>query len=111
MEGTTIAQIDIDNAKGKYGEQNVKIATLPLDDDGNNFRDVLMKKPGRKAISQYQMWADKNADKANEILVNDCLILEKDKTEIKADQGGLFMAALDAAAQLIPVRKAVIKNC
>lgn len=102
-----ISQEMIDDAKTKYKDNNVKIAELPKDDDRNEFLTVLVRKPDRAVLSEFSKWADKNPGKADEILVNSCLLSHKD--EVKADDG-LFAGAVDAIAQLISVRKATIKN-
>lgn len=103
-----ITQEMIDAAKAKYPKEgHVKIAELPKDDDGNEYLAVLVRKPDRQVISEFSKWADKNPGKADEILVNACLLSHKE--EVKADDG-LFGACVDAVAQMISVRKAVLKN-
>lgn len=104
-EGITEEQV---NAwKDRYGADKVKGASLPLDDNGENFLDVVVRAPGRKELSEFEKWVDRNPDKAKEILVNSCLLTRKD--EVKASDD-LFLAAFDAISQLLPIRKAVIKN-
>lgn len=95
-------------AKEKYGDKKVKIAELPKDDNGDEFLSVLVRVPDRKTLDEFEKWMDKSPGKAKEILLNACLLSHKD--EVKADDG-LFLSAVEAIAQLIPIRKAVIKNC
>lgn len=95
-------------AKEKYGEDKVKIAELPLDDDGKNILEVLVRVPDRKIIGEFEKWADKNPDKSKEILVNACLLTFVE--QVKSDDT-LFFTAVNAIAELIPIRKAIIKNC
>jgi len=97
----------IQSFKDRYGETKVKLACLPKDDDGNEFLNVIVRVPDRKTLSEFEKWADKNPDKAKEIMVNACLLSCKD--EVKADDG-LFFGAFDAIAKLMPVRSAIIKN-
>jgi hypothetical protein len=85
----------------------VKLASLPLDDDGKEYLDVIVKAPDRNAMNEFEKWIDKNPGKAKEILVNACLLTRKD--EVKASDD-LFAGAFDAIANLIPIRKAIIKN-
>ncbi|MGP1514460.1 MAG: hypothetical protein ACTTJH_00685 [Bacteroidales bacterium] len=91
----------------RYGENKVKIAQLPMDDDGKAYKKVIIRVPDRKVMSEFEKWMDKNPDKAKEIMINACLLSGKD--EVKADDG-LFFGAADAIAQLIPVRVAIVKN-
>lgn len=102
-----ITQEMIDAAKLKFKESHIKLAELPMDDDRNEFLTVLVRKPDRSVLSEFSKWSDKNPGKADEILVNSCLLSHKD--EVKADDG-LFAGCVDAIAQLISVRKATIKN-
>jgi len=101
--GATDAQIE-DWKKTWPGVTRVE---LPADDNGDNFVGAVLKAPDRKVMSEWEKWSDKNPDKAKEIMINGCFLTRKD--EVKADYG-LFAAAFDACAQLIPVRKAVLKN-
>lgn len=92
--------------KNAWGSK-VRMASLPKDDDGNEFMDVIVRVPDRRTLSEFEKWIDKNPDKAKEIMINSCLLSHKDV--VKADDG-LFAGAYDAIAQLIPIRKAIIKN-
>jgi hypothetical protein len=93
--------------KDRYGDNKVKLATIPRDDDGNETMDVIVRVPGRKELSEFEKWIDKNPDKAKEILINSCLLTNKD--EVKANED-LFLGAFDAIAKLLPIKTAVIKN-
>jgi len=93
--------------KERYGEDKVKGASLPKDDDGNEFLDVVVRVPDRKIVGEFEKWVDRDPNKAKEILINACLLTSKD--EVKANDG-LFYGAFDAIANLLPVRKALIKN-
>ncbi len=93
--------------KERYGEGKVKLASLPLDQNGDKFMDVIIRTPGRKELSEFEKWIDRNPDKAKEILVNSCLLTSKE--EVKAVEE-LFLAAADGIIQLLPTPKAVVKN-
>ena len=103
-----ISEADIKALVERYGERKVKIASLPKDDDGNEFMDVIVRVPDRKCLGEFEKWADKSPDKAKEILVNACVLSKKEV--VKADDG-LFFGAFDAVTKLIPVRTAIVKNC
>ncbi len=93
--------------KERYGENKVKLALLPRDDDGNETMEAVVRVPDRKTMGEFEKWVDKNPDKAKEILINACVLSGKD--EIKADEG-LFYGAFDALVKLIPIRTAIVKN-
>jgi len=103
-----ITQAMIDEAKAKHGEGKVKFIDLPLDDDSTEFKTVLACVPTRTVVGQFQKFADSEPKKSQEILVKACLLSHKD--EVLAEDG-LFYGALNAIAELIPVRKGIIKNC
>lgn len=98
----------IAEAKAKHGEDKVRILSLPLDDDNTEYKEVLAVVPKRQVIGMYQRFADSDPNKAQEILVKNCLLSHKE--EVLADDG-LFFAALALIAKLIPVREGSIKNC
>lgn len=98
----------IAGAKTKYGENNVKYLELPLNDEGTEHKTVLACVPSRAVLGQYRRFADTDPKKADEILVKNCLLSHKD--EVLADDG-LFYGALTGIADLIPARKAIVKNC
>jgi hypothetical protein len=97
----------VSQAKAKYGDKNVKIMELPLDDNGEAAKPVLVKVPDRNIISQYRKYADSDPKKADEIMVKNCVLSHKE--EVLADDG-LFYGALNGISSLIPIRTAVIKN-
>jgi hypothetical protein len=94
-------------AKGKYGNDKVKLIDLPLDDEGSAYKTVLATVPSRTVIGQYRRYSDTDPNKADQILVKACLLSHKE--EVLADDG-LFYGALSGIANLIPIRKAIIKN-
>jgi hypothetical protein len=104
-----ITQEMITAAIEKYGTGKVATAQLPKDDNGTDHLNVVIHQPGREAMGQYMNLIDKNTARANEVLVKACIDDKEAIKEIFADTG-LFLAAVDACAQLIPVRKSIIKN-
>ncbi len=93
--------------KERYGSDKVKMASLPMDDNGDKYLDVIVRVPDRKTMSEFEKWLDKNPDKAKTLLINSCLLTGKE--QVKADDA-LFFGAFDAIAELIPVRKSIVKN-
>lgn len=108
LAAITISPEAITAAKEKYGEDKVKVADLPLDDNNEQFLPVLMTVPTRKTLGEFEKWSASQPDKAKEILLNACLLTSKD--EVKSDDA-LFLTAVNAIADLIPIRKAIVKNC
>jgi hypothetical protein len=105
-----ITQEAIDEALRKYGEGKVKMASLPLDDEGTEHMHVLIHEPDINTMGQYQQWSDKNWKKSNEILIRGCVLGGKDVCDEIIGSTGLFFSAVDACVGMIPVRKAVVKN-
>jgi hypothetical protein len=103
-----ITQTMIDEAKLKHGTTNVKFIDLPVDEEATSYKTVLAVVPTRTVVGQYRRYADTDPKKADEILVKACILSHKD--EVLADDG-LFYGALTGVAELIPVRKAIVKNC
>lgn len=97
----------ISEAKRKYGEDKVRLVEL-IDDNTGNSKTVLAVVPTRTVIGQYKRFETNDPKKAEEILVKACLLSHKD--EVLADDG-LFFGALSGIAELIPVRRSVVKNC
>lgn len=104
-EGITEAMVE--TAKAKHGNDKVRLIDL-LDEDGSAVsKTVLAVVPSRVVVGQYRRWAETDPKKADEIIVKACLLSHKD--EVLADDG-LFYGALAGIAELIPVRKAIVKN-
>lgn len=94
-------------AKEKYGADKVKIIDLPTNEDETEFMSVLAVVPSRKIVGQYQRYSSTDPNKADEILVKNCLLTGLDA--VLADDG-LFYGAVTGIAQLIPIRKGIVKN-
>lgn len=80
---------------------------LPLDDDGNDFIEVIVCIPSRGIMGEYLKYQNSNPAKAQEILVKNCLLT--DKEQVLADDA-LFLTCVSALADLIPIRQKVIKK-
>ena len=104
-EGITEAMVA--DAKVKHGEDKVKLIDLPLDADNSGNITVLACVPSRTVLGQYRRWEGSDPKKADEILVKACLLSHRD--QVLADDG-LFYGALTGIADLIPVRKGIVKN-
>lgn len=103
-----ITQEMIAEAKKKHGAEKIRLIDLPLDEAGTAYKTVLARVPDRPTVGQYRRFADADPKRADEILVKNSLLSHKE--EVLADDG-LFYGALEGIAQLIPVRKAIVKNC
>jgi hypothetical protein len=103
-----ITRVMIDAAKQKYGNDKVKLIDILKENSDEVDKTVLAAVPSRFVIAQFMQNADKDAKKSHEILVKNCLLSHKE--EVMADDA-LFMGAVNGIAELIPIRKTVIKNC
>ena len=102
-----VSQETVDAWKERYGDTKIKLAELPLNDDRTQFLAVIGRVPDRKTVGEFEKWMDKDPNKSKEILLNACLLTEKDK--VKADDF-LFYGAFDFITNLLPVAKSTIKN-
>lgn len=102
-----ITQEMITNAQTKYGINRVMYAEIPVSDDTDETLTVLVRRPDRQVMGEFQKWMEKNPNKSDDILVQNCLLSHKE--QVKADEG-LIMGVVDAISQLIVIRKAKIKN-
>lgn len=91
----------------KYGEKNLRIIELPLDDMNTDYIDVSVRIPDRNTMSQFMKYQDINPKKAQEILIKQCLLSHKE--QVMGDDA-LFMTAVSQIAELIPIRDARIKK-
>lgn len=92
--------------KERYGENKVKLAKL-TNEAGETTLAVIVRVPDRKTLGEFEKWIDRNPMKSKEIMVNACLLTEKER--VKADDE-LFYAAFDAITELLPLRKAIVEN-
>lgn len=75
---------------------------LPLDDNHVDYQEVLAVVPSRNVVGQHLRFAKENPNKAQEILIKNCLLTSKE--EVLADDG-LFYSAVGLISDLIPIRE------
>lgn len=94
--------------KERYGEKKVKKARIKDDDNVFEPFDVVIRRPGRTDMSEFEKWIDKRPDKAKELLIKAC-VLSPNKEEILADEDK-FLMTFNAVAEMLPISKVEIKN-
>lgn len=99
----TVSQDVID----KIGKDNLRRIDLPLDDNNNEVLEVIVSIPDRRTMGQYLKYQNVNPAKAQEILVKNCLL--SDKEQVLSDDA-LFLTCVSALAELIPIRENKIKK-
>jgi hypothetical protein len=104
---TKVSKTISEELKKKHGEKNLRRVELPLDDNGDEALEVIVAVPDRRTMAQYLKYQNVNPGKAQEILVKNCLLTDKD--EVLADDA-LFLTCVSALAELIPVRENKIKK-
>lgn len=92
---------------GKYKEKDLRRLFLPLDDDNNEELEVIATVPSKSVMGQYMKFMDSNPVKANDILINHCVLTSKER--IKNDDG-LYWTCVSELAGLLPIRQGRVKN-
>lgn len=95
-------------AKVKYGADKVKYIDILKENSDDVEKTVLACVPSRNIIGQYRRFCDTDPKKADEILVKNCLLSHKEEI-IASDP--LFYGAVNGLAEMIPMRRAIVKNC
>lgn len=90
-----------DNFKKEHGEK-LKSLILPLDDDATEELEVLALVPSRSVVGQHLKFLQTDPKKAQEILVKNCLLTDK---EVVLADDGLFYATATLLTELIPIRQ------
>lgn len=103
-ETKKLSEEQITTAGGKEALRRIE---LPLDDDGNEVIEVIVCVPDRRTMGQYLKYNNVNPTKAQEILVKNCVLTDKD--QIMKDDA-LFLTCVSALAELIPIRENKIKK-
>ncbi|MDD2984673.1 MAG: hypothetical protein PHQ74_14940 [Crocinitomicaceae bacterium] len=85
----------------------LKSVLLPMDNLGKQQLEVIVRVPSRDTVTNYMRFIDAQPKKAQELLINYCLLTSKD--EVNEDDN-LFFTAVGAIAELFPIRQAIIKN-
>lgn len=91
----------------QYGKEKLRILVLPMDELSMESIEVVVKIPDRSTISQVMKFMNENPKKANDILINSCLLTSK---EIVNADDGLYFTCATGIAELMPIRQASIKN-
>ena len=89
------------------GKEQLRRVDLPLDDMGDDVLEVIVCVPDRRTMGQYLKYQNVNPAKAQEILVKNCLLTDKD--QVLADDA-LFLTCVSALAEIIPIRENRIKK-
>jgi hypothetical protein len=105
VHGLTPTQIE--DLKAKHGI--LKVAEL-FDSEGKSQGFVVLGKPSAAVIGQFEKFIDKDPMKARGILVNGTVLTRTDEFKDMDRNSEVYAAVFDAAAQMIPVGKAVLKN-
>ncbi|OWP83883.1 hypothetical protein BWK59_08175 [Flavobacterium davisii] len=96
-----VASETISSLKIEHG-QDLRKLTLPANEDETEFIEVMAVVPKRKIIGQYQKYERIDPLKAQEIVVKNCVLTDKEK--VLADDG-LFYSAFTALTELMPIRQ------
>lgn len=89
------------------GKEQLRRVELPLDDIGDEVIEVIVCVPDRRTMGQYLKYQNANPAKAQEILVKNCLLTDKDQV---LNDDALFLTCVSALAEMIPVRESKIKK-
>ena len=95
--------------KAKYGR--IAQCTIEKTEGSGEFVTLVIRKPGRLEVSQFELWVDKNPDKAKEILVNSCICVpaaQPQAKEIAKSTTDAFLNTYKGIMELYPVGKAEV---
>lgn len=106
-----VTQEMINEAKAKYPNSKIKQASL-VDSDGCEIGDILVKSPAPFPLSQFEKFVDKDSAKAKAILIKAVVVDDEQHIEIAGwdKSSEAYAAAFEAAAQMIPIGKATLKE-
>ena len=93
--------------KAAGGVEMLRRIELPLDDNGDDLIEVIVCVPDRRTMGQYLKYQHQNPAKAQEILVKNCLLT--DKEQVLGDDA-LFLTCVSGLAEIIPIRENRIKK-
>lgn len=106
-----VSQEVIDSLKQTYAKEaasgKLKRIYLPMDELETEILEVIVKVPDRNTVTQFMRFVESQPKKAQELLVNQCLLTSKE--EVSANDE-LFFTCAGAIAELFPIRQAKIKN-
>ncbi|MGV1019299.1 hypothetical protein ACTS9V_06605 [Empedobacter falsenii] len=90
----------------KVGVKNLR--RLTVKDQNEQEIEVIVRVPDRTTIGEYLKYASANPNKAQEILINNC-VLSDDKELIKSDDT-LFLACVSGISEIIPIAAAKVEK-
>ncbi|PTT14270.1 hypothetical protein DBR27_04305 [Flavobacterium sp. HMWF030] len=102
-----VKKLSEDQIKAAGGAEMLRRVELPLDDNGDDILEVIVCVPDRRTMGQYLKYQNVNPAKAQEILVKNCLLTDKD--QVLGDDA-LFLTCVSALAEIIPIRENRIKK-
>lgn len=102
-----VKKLSEDQIKAAGGGEMLRRVELPLDDNGDDILEVIVCVPDRRTMGQYLKYQNVNPAKAQEILVKNCLLTDKD--QVLGDDA-LFLTCVSALAEIIPIRENRIKK-
>lgn len=102
-----VAQGDIEVWKEKHGP--ITLIELPVDELGEKTATFYCKKPTRKTLNAVARYAaDKQFDKVNQLMINDCVI--EGHKELLAEDDELYYGLAQAIGELFKAREATVKK-
>lgn len=104
---TSVPEKVLEKVVETHRKEDLRKVLLPVDDEGRDKLEVLVKVPSRKILGEFMKFIETNPIKAQELLVNECLLSSVD--EVDADDG-LFFACVSGITELFPARQAKVKK-
>lgn len=94
--------------KAKHSGE-IRLAEL-FDSEGGSHGFVIVGKPSPNVIGQFERFIDKDPMKARDILLKGTLCTRRDEIFSWEKNSEQYAAAFDAAAQMLPVGKSILKK-
>jgi hypothetical protein len=85
------------------------ILSVPLDDEGSEFAEGIVRKPSLPAISAYLTMVDRDPIMAHEALLKNCLVAGHYDARLVTDQD-LILGSLAPLQDLIRARRGELKK-
>lgn len=103
-----VTQEQLDQATRETGVECF-VLTVPLDDNGTNFTEGIVKKPSLPAISAYLTMVDRDPIQAHQMLLANCLLTQYSDAKLLTDPD-LILGSLAAMQSLIRARRGELKK-
>lgn len=91
----------------EYGENNLRRVILPLDEINKEHIEVTVVIPSRRVTGMFMKFMDTNPLKAQEILVKNCLLTDKEQV---MNDDALFFTLASNLGELVPIREGIVKK-